>query len=92
MAFKSTMLFDVLGNILQKKSMKLYKEHIAAEDFAAASRFMVLRYLSMCSNPQVRDIVLDNYITLERMPEKIVYLWLLCKIPKQNSSFIKYLR
>ena len=92
MAFKSTMLFDVLGNILQKKSMKLYREHIAAEDFAAASRFMVLRYLSMCNNPQVRDIVLDNYITLERMPEKIVYLWLLCKIPKQNSSFIKYLR
>lgn len=92
MAFKSTMLFDVLGNILTTKSEELYNKHIHADDFSSASKFMVLKYLSMCKNQKVRDIVIDNYFTLEKMPETILYKWLLINIPKQYNSFIQYIR
>ena len=53
---------------------------------------MVLRYMSMSFNEEVRNIVIDNYITLERMPEKQLYKWLLKTVPKQNSSFIRYIK
>ena len=89
---KSNMLFDVLANILQAKSMKLYKAHIDSEDFKDAAPFMVRRYLTMCANANVRNIVLDNYLQLERMPGEIQYLWLLKAVPKQNSTFIRYIR
>lgn len=46
----------------------------------------------MHSNSKVRDIILDNYVTLERMPDTILYKWLILKIPKQKMTFIKYLR
>lgn len=92
MAFKSNMLFDVLGNILSGKSEDLYQTHIAAEDFSAASKFMVLKYLTMSTNPIVREIVIDNYLRLEKMPEKALYKYLLKKIPKQNNSFIRYIK
>ena len=89
---KSNMLFDVLANILQTKSIDLYNEHIASENFKDAAAFMIRRYLTMNLNPKVRQIVFDNYLTLERMPEKVQYLWLLKAIPKQNSTFIRYIR
>lgn len=89
---RSNMLFDVLANILQIKSIELYEEHIASENFKDAASFMVRRYLTMSLNQKVRDIVLSNYLTLERMPDKIQYLWLLRVIPKQNSTFIRYIR
>lgn len=90
--FKSNMLFDVLKNILTIKSLDLYKKHIVDENFKDAAPFMIRRYLSMHSNPNVRDVVLDNYVVLEQMDEKTMYLWLLKKIPKVGNSFIKYLR
>ena len=89
--FKSTMLFDVLANILVNKSEKLYKQHIASENFKDASKFMLIRYLTMSFNSKVRQIVLDNYITLERMSEPALYKWCLKTIPKQSSSFIRYI-
>ena len=92
MAAKSTMLFDVLANILHTKSIDLYREHIASENFKDAAPFMVRRYLTMSLNPKVREVVLDNYLVLERMPEQVQYLWLLRAIPKQNSTFIRYIR
>jgi len=92
MAFKSNMLFDVLGNILSVKSIELFKQHVASENFKDAAKFMILRYLTMSQNPSVRNIVIDNYITLERMPETILYKWLLTNIPKQNNSFIRYIK
>ena len=88
---RSNMLFDVLANILQTKSIELYEEHIASENFKDASPFMVRRYLTMSLNPKVREIVLDNYLSLERMSETIQYLWLLKAIPKQKSTFIRYI-
>lgn len=89
---RSNMLFDVLANILQTKSIELYKEHIASENFKDASSFMVRRYLTMSTSPRVREIVLDNYAVLEKMPETVQYLWLLRAVPKQNSTFIRYIK
>lgn len=89
---KSNMLFDVLANILQTKSMKLYEEHIASENFKDAAPFMVRRYLTMSLSKDVRDVVLKNYLILERMPDKVQYLWLIRAIPKQNNTFIRYIR
>lgn len=89
---KSNMLFDVLANILHGKSLDLYKEHIASENFKDAAPFMVRRYLTMCTNKKTRDIVLSNYLALERMPEAVQYLWLLRAVPKQSSTFIRYIR
>jgi len=89
---KSTMLFDVLANILQTKSIELYNQHIASENFKDAAPFMIRKYLTMSLNPSVRQVVLDNYLALERMPEKTLYLWLMKAIPRQNSTFIRYIR
>lgn len=92
MAFKSSMLFDVLANILVGKSEALCKKHIESESFKDAAKFMVLRYLSMSQSAQVRQVILDHYLTLERMPEDIMYKWLLKSIPQQSSSFIRYIK
>ena len=92
MATKSNMLFDVLANILQAKSISLYNKHIASESFKDAAPFMVRRYLTMSPNPAVRDVVLDNYLSLERMTAECQYMWLMKKIPKQNTTFIRYIR
>jgi hypothetical protein len=92
MAFKSNMLFDVLGNILGTKSIEMYNKHISSERFGDAAKFMILRYLTMSSCAQVRDIVIDNYIDLERMPEKSLYRWLIDNIPQQRNTFIRYIK
>ena len=92
MASKSTMLFDVLANILSTKSEEVYKKHIASENFKDAASFMVRRYLTMSLNSAVRDVVLDNYLTLERMPAEVQYHWLMKKIPRQRNTFIRYIR
>lgn len=92
MATKSTMLFDVLANILVGKSMDVYEQHISAPDFGMAARYMVLRYLTMSASDAVRNVVLANYVVLERMEEKVLYKWLLRNIPRQRSSFIRYVR
>lgn len=90
--YKSTMLFDVLKNILTTKSLDLYKKHVQSEHFKDAAGFMIRRYLTMHTNSAVRQIVLDNYIELERMDDKLLYFWLLEKIPQVSNSFIRYLR
>ena len=46
----------------------------------------------MSPNPNVRDIVLDNYLTLERMPAEVQYSWLMKKIPRRRNTFIRYIR
>lgn len=92
MSAKSTMLFDVLGNILHYKSDEMYKKHISSENFKDAAAYMVRRYLTMSYSSEVRQIVLDNYLALERMPAEVQYRWLLRAVPKQKSTFIRYLR
>lgn len=91
MAFKSNLIFDVLSNILTSKNLSTYNTHINHAYWSTVSKFLILRYLSMHTNAQVRQITLDNYITLERMPEAILYKWCLLNIPKQYNSFIRYI-
>lgn len=93
MAFKSTLLFDVLGNILKNKSEDLYLKHISMEEeWKTVSKFMVLRYLSMHQSSLVRDYILNNFITLERMDLKLLYKLLIKTIPYQNNTFIRYIK
>ena len=93
MAYNNNILFEVLGNILQKKSEEIFVKHISADDFEKQfSRYMVIRYLSM-ANKDVARIILDNQIQLERFPtNKTVYRFLMNVVPKQKSGFIKYIK
>lgn len=93
MAYGQNILFDALGNILQRKSEDVFQKHIAMEDFEKQfPRYMVLRYLSM-AKPEVAQIVLDNQLSLERMPSnKIVYRFLMDVVPQQKSGFIRYIK
>ena len=91
--YGQNILFEALGNILQKKSEDVFQKHIAMEDFEKQfPRYMILRYLSM-AKPNVAKVVLDNQLQLERMPNnKAVYNFLFHEVPQQNSSFIRYLK
>jgi len=93
MAYGQNILFDALGNILQRKSEDVFQKHITMEDFEKQfPRYMVLRYLSM-AKPEVARIVLDNQLSLERMPSnKIVYRFLMDVVPQQKSGFIRYIK
>jgi hypothetical protein len=92
MAFKSTMLFDCLKNILVTKSEEAAKKHIEDPNFKDASSFMMLRYLTMSRSEAVREAVLSKYDKLEKMPSDKLYVWLIRSVPRQNSSFISYIR
>lgn len=92
MAYKSNMLFDVLENILSRKSDEMYKQHVKSDDFKDASGFMIRRYLTMHPNTQVQDLVLSNYLLLEKMTTDKVYYWCLKNVPRQRTTFIKYIR
>ena len=90
--YKSKILFDILSNILLTKSQDLYNQHVKADDYHTASKFILLKYLTMSYSSQVRDVVLQNYMTLEKMPDKVLYKWLLSNVPRQKSGFIRYIR
>lgn len=86
-------LFDYLDNILKKKSFELYSTHINNYDFDSSfSKFMIIRYLSMSTNVTIRNFILAKQVELEKMPNKLFYKVLLTAIPKQNNSFIKYIK
>ena len=93
MAYGQNILFDALSNILQKKSEDVFQKHVALEDFEKQfPRYMVLRYLSM-AKAEVAKIVLENQVSLERMPDnKRVYKFLLDNVPQQKSGFIRYIK
>lgn len=88
-------LFMILGNILVDKDIHLYENHIQNELFESVySNFMVLRYLSMNSNPNVRKVVLDHLTILEKMAEKptLAYKLLLNIVPKTYNRFTPYIK
>lgn len=89
----TTNLFDYLDNILKKKSIELYNNHISMTDFESTfSKYMIIRYLSMSTNTIIRNFILINQDKLEALPNKIFYKFLLASVPKQNNSFIKYIK
>ena len=88
-------LFMILGNILVDKDERLYELHVSNELFPSVfSTFMVLRYLSMNSNPNVRKVVMDNLNTLEWMSERpeTIYKLLLKIVPKTHNRFTPYIK
>lgn len=91
--FKNRNLFDYLKNILKDKNIESYKQHIADDSFDTDfKKFMELRYLSMCNNKNVRKVILDNQFLLEKMDNKMLYLFLINNIPKQYNHFIQYIK
>ena len=90
--FKNRNLFDYLRNILKDKDLGLYRRHLEIENFEEDfKKFMVLRYLSMCRDPNVRKIIFERQLSLDRMSSKTAYLYLLRNVPRQTDHFIKYL-
>jgi hypothetical protein len=89
---KSTMLFDAMNNILVTKSEEVWRQHIEDPNFKDFTGFICRKYMSMSPDHRIRQIVMDNYITLERLDDKNLYLWFLRKLPKQNSGFIKFIK
>ena len=88
-------VFMILGNILVDKSREMYENHISNELFPSAfSPFMVIRYLSMNSNPNVRKIAIDYQDTLEKMADnpELMYKLLLKVVPKTHNRFTSYVR
>ena len=88
-------IFMILGNILVDKDERLYENHVQNELFQSVfSTFMICRYLSMNSNPNVRQIALDYLPTLEGMSEhpELVYKVLLRVVPKTYNRFTPYIK
>lgn len=88
-------LFMILGNILVDKNWDVYENHINNELFPSVfSTFMVCRYLSMNSNPNVRAVALNHLQKMEQMAEhpELVYKLLLKTVPKTNSKFTPYIK
>jgi len=88
-------VFTILGNILVDKDMRTYDEHVQNEQFQSAfSTFMIVRYLSMNSNPNVREVALKHQETIERMADRpeLLYKLLLKVVPKTNSRFTPYIK
>lgn len=88
-------IFMILGNILVDKDEKIYESHVQNEMFQSVfSTFMIVRYLSMNSNPNVRKIALDYLPTLERMSDhpELVYKLLLKVVPKTYKKFTPYIK
>ena len=88
-------LFMILSNILVDKDERLYDLHIGNELFPSVfSTFMILRYLSMNPNPNVRKVALDHLNTLEGMSEspEIIYKLLLKVVPKTHNRFTSYIK
>ena len=88
-------VFKILGNILVDKDMSIYESHVNNELFESAfSTFIILRYLSMNSNPNVRKVAMDNQQTIEMMADKprILYRLLMEIVPKPNNRFTPYIK
>ncbi len=88
-------VFKILGNILVDKDMSIYENHIRNELFESAfSSFIILRYLSMNSNPNVRKTVLENQLTLEKLADRprLMYKMLMKIVPNTSNRFTPYIK
>lgn len=91
--YKNAMLFEYLSNILMEKSAKKYQYHVDDVEFNSSfTGYMITKYLSMHSKPEVRNVIFVNQIALDRMSGRNLYWFLLNTIPRQSSSFIKYIK
>lgn len=82
-------LFDILKDIITIKTGKLHKHPDFKKGF---NRFIIIRYLSMDTRFEKIAEQLNTYSTLKYISDKDLYLIMVKKIPKCNSSFIKYIK
>lgn len=93
MTYRDNKLFHYLSNILKDKSVSAWASDTAEDGFEKSySKFMVLRYLSMSKDRKVREVIEKSQESLEKLPSESQYLWLLRAVPKQESSFISYIK
>lgn len=88
-------IFMILGNILVDKDKTLYEYHVKNELFESVfSSYMILRYLSMNQNIYVRNVVLSNLTTLERLADRpeLMYKLLMKIVPKTYNRFTPYIK
>lgn len=90
--YANQFLFDYLRNIVYTKSWNLYRGHIGQKEFNSFPKVVVLRYLTMCEDENVRKLVLDNQFLLEKMENVDFYRFMMKNVPKQRNSFIKYIK
>jgi hypothetical protein len=94
--YQNKYIFEYLKNILTTKSMNIFKTHINdSESIKSFPSVVIMRYLSMSPDPNVRNIILKNQIFLERLDKtshENFYKWCILNIPKQYNSFIKYIK
>ena len=91
--FENRNLFDYLGNILVGKNRELYSRHVAEDGFDSDfKKVVLLRYLSMSPDERVRRIVFENQLSFDRMDCKVLYRYLMAVVPRQRSSFIRYIK
>lgn len=92
MAYKSTMLFDAISNVLTTKSWETYRRHVSDERWKDCTKFMLLKYMTMVPDHRVQELVIGDYARLERLDDKTLYAWLIRNVPKQRSGFVRYVR
>ena len=91
--YRNAMLFEYLRNILSSKSERLFRDHVSHPDFDRDFQpYLVITYLSMSPAKAVRDFILDNQLSLDRMKGRQLYRVLFDNIPEQANSFIKFIK
>ena len=92
MAYKSTMLFDAISNVLTTKSWETYRRHVSDERWKDCTGYMLRKYMTMVPDQRAQDLVIRNYVQLERLDDKTLYAWLIRNVPRQRSGFVRYVR
>lgn len=93
---RSDKLFDYLDNILVAKNIERWERDTAEPDFRKQfPAFMVMRFLSMNANADVRNVVVEGHYWLTKLaksnPEG-VYLYLMKHTPKLFTSRTTFLK
>lgn len=89
----NTMFFDYLKNILCTQDINILANDITHPLFNTTySVFMVDKYLSMHTNKTISDKIVKLQSTLEKLSPEAHYRLMLKIIPKQYSSFIRYIK
>jgi len=87
-------IFNILDNILKLKSKDQYTEHIESSDFSKVyNMFMIQRWLSMCTFPDVIKVLSENQEYLDNIKSKELHYNILLKImPQHKNCFLKYIK
>lgn len=87
-------IFNILDNILKIKSKDQYDEHIESSDFSKTyNMFMIQRWLSMCTFPDVIKVLSENQEYLDNIKDKELHYSILLKIiPHHKNCFLKYIK